>query len=164
MVRLLRRLRLATRDLLLFAAMALAMSLGASSAAAQTMCIEAPESVALAVLASMISSAPASLSTIEGEPPFSVEEAAASRDLPSIPAILWCVSANDVRCMPANAPEAGAFGVYDGGAALVASDFPNFSTVSPTPFDVSRVRAFGGRYDGCPRSGMKNSLERPPRT
>lgn len=163
MFRLRRPIRLATRAVPLFAVMALAMSLGTSTAGAQTMCIEAPESVALAVLSSMISSAPASLSTLEGEPPFSVEEAAASRDLPSIPAILWCVSANDVRCMPANAPEAGAFGVYDGGAALVASELPNFSMVSSRTPDVSHVHTFGGRYEGRPHSGIKNSLERPPR-
>jgi hypothetical protein len=82
-----------------------------------------------------------------------------SERAPAAPAVLWCTSGNDPRCLPMQPSDAPAFQALSAGPVAVTVDAtrPDFARVARSLTSVTPAEGL------VPASGVTRSLDRPPR-
>lgn len=88
-----------------------------------------------------------------------VAHVAAPADAPAAPAVLWCTSGNDPRCMPMQSSDAPAFRALSGGPVAIGVDLDQLH-VSRVARELTSVTPAEGL---APARGVPSSIDRPPR-
>jgi hypothetical protein len=95
--------------------------------------------------------------TIESSVVFIV--AAAPAHLPAGPAVLWCTSGNDPRCMPMQSSDVPGFRALSAGPVAVAIELPE-TRVSRV---ARQMKSMTPAETLSPARGVQTSIDRPPR-
>lgn len=91
---------------------------------------------------------------------FIAELAPVHGPVPAAPAVLWCTSGNDPRCMPMHASDAPELRALEGGPVAVTIDAERLR-VRRVARDLSVVTP---AEDFPAATGVQRSLDRPPRS
>ncbi len=85
--------------------------------------------------------------------------AAAPLEAPAVPAVLWCTSGNDPRCMPMQSSDAPVFRALSAGPVAVGIDLTQMraSRVARELTSVTPAETL------TPAQGVRHAIDRPPR-